>query len=186
MKKENADVKKVKFVNIGQTDFFTAVKKNIDFAWIYYGWTGIEAELRGEKLNMVYLTDYSKKLDYYTPVLTTSEQMISKKPEIVKAFVRAASKGYQFAIKHPNEAADILIKAEPDLDPKLVKKSQEWLASKYQADAPRWGEQKLEVWENYASWMYENGLLDKKLDAKKLSPMNFCRNREVTKWLARW
>lgn len=167
MKKENADVNKVKIVNIGDTDFFTAVKKDIDFAWIYYGWTGVEAELRGEKLNMVYLTDYSKNLDYYTPVLTTNETMISKKPEIVKAFVNAASKGYQFAIKNPKEAADILIKAEPDLDPELVKKSQEWLASKYQDDAPRWGEQKLEVWENYASWMYENGLLEKKLDAKK-------------------
>ncbi|EIJ78416.1 ABC transporter substrate-binding protein [Bacillus methanolicus PB1] len=167
MKKENADVEKVKIVNIGDTDFFTAVKKDIDFAWIYYGWTGIEAELRGEKLNMVYLTDYSKKLDYYTPVLTTNETIISKKPEIVKAFVSAASKGYQFAIKNPKKAADILIKAEPDLDPELVKKSQEWLASKYQDDAPRWGEQKLEVWENYASWMYENGLLEKKLDAKK-------------------
>ncbi|MDE3839142.1 ABC transporter substrate-binding protein [Bacillus methanolicus] len=167
MKKENADVNKVKIVNIGDTDFFTAVKKDIDFAWIYYGWTGVEAELRGEKLNMIYLTDYSKNLDYYTPVLTTNETMISKKPEIVKAFVNAASKGYQFAIKNPKEAADILIKAEPDLDPELVKKSQEWLASKYQDDAPRWGEQKLEVWENYASWMYENGLLEKKLDAKK-------------------
>jgi ABC-type nitrate/sulfonate/bicarbonate transport system substrate-binding protein len=167
MKKENADVEKVKIVNIGDTDFFTAVKKDIDFAWIYYGWTGVEAELRGEKLNMVYLTDYSKNLDYYTPVLTTNETMISKKPEIVKAFVSAASKGYQFAIENPEEAADILIKAVPDLDPELVKKSQEWLASKYQDDAPRWGEQKLEVWENYATWMYENGLLEKELDAKK-------------------
>jgi ABC-type nitrate/sulfonate/bicarbonate transport system substrate-binding protein len=167
MKTENADVEKVKIINIGDTDFFTAVKKDIDFAWIYYGWTGVEAELRGEKINMVYLTDYSEKLDYYTPVLTTNEKMISENPETVKAFVKAAAKGYEFAIENPGDAADILLKAAPDLDPELVKKSQEWLAPKYQDDAPRWGEQKLEVWENYASWMYENGLLEKELDAKK-------------------
>lgn len=166
MKLENADVNKVKIVNMGETDFFTAVKRDIDFAWIYYAWTGVEAELRGEKLNMVYLTDYSKKLDYYTPVLATNEKMIKNDPDTVKAFVKAASEGYQFAIKHPSESADVLIKAVPDLDKKLVKKSQEWLSPKYQDDAPRWGEQKLSIWENYADWMYDNKLLDKKLDAK--------------------
>ncbi|CEG26202.1 ABC transporter substrate-binding protein [Bacillus sp. B-jedd] len=167
MKQENADVEKVKIVNMGDTDFFTAVKRDIDFAWIFYAWTGIEAELRNEPLNMVYLTDYTQKLDYYTPVIATNEKMIEKDPETVKEFVAAVSEGYQFAIKNPSESADILLKAVPDLDPKLVKKSQEWLSPKYQDDAPRWGEQKLEVWKNYSEWMYEHGLLEKELDAEK-------------------
>ena len=167
MKKEHADVEKTKIINMGETDFFTAVKRDIDFAWIYYGWTGVEAELRGEKINMVYLTDYSNKLDYYTPVLTTNEKMIEKDPETIKHFLAAASKGYTYAIDHPDDAADLLIKAVPDLDPKLVKASQKWLSPKYQDDAARWGEQKQEIWENYASWMYDNHLLDKKLESKK-------------------
>ncbi|MBO8177711.1 MAG: ABC transporter substrate-binding protein [Bacillus sp. (in: Bacteria)] len=167
MEEENADVSKVNFVNIGDSDFFTAVKRDIDFAWIYYGWTGIEAELRNEPINMVYLTDYSEKLDYYTPVLATSEQMIKEQPDVVKAFVKAVSKGYQFAIEHPEEAADILLAEVPDLDEQLVKKSQQWLADKYQDDAPRWGEQKAEVWKNYSDWMYEHGLLEKELDVDK-------------------
>lgn len=167
MKQENADVEKVDFVNMGDTDFFTAVKRDVDFAWIYYGWTGIEAELRGEDLNMMYVKDYSEKLDYYTPVLTTNEKMIEKDPETVKSFLSASSKGYQFAIDNPEEAGGILLDAAPDLDKELVMKSQEWLAPKYKDDADRWGEQKLEVWENYASWMYDNDLLDKELDSKK-------------------
>jgi ABC-type nitrate/sulfonate/bicarbonate transport system substrate-binding protein len=167
MKQEKADVEKVNIVNMGDSDFFTAVERDIDFAWIYYGWTGVEAELRGEEINMVYLTDYSEKLDYYTPVLTTSENMIQNDPDTVKGFVKAASKGYEFAIDNPSEAADVLIKAAPELDEELVKKSQEWLATKYQDDAARWGEQRLEVWENYASWMFENGLLESELDAEK-------------------
>ncbi|MBG9544750.1 ABC transporter substrate-binding protein [Cytobacillus firmus] len=173
MKKENADADKVSIVNMGDADFFTAVKRDIDFAWIYYGWTGVEAELRGEKINMVYLTDYSEKLDYYTPVLATSEKMIEDEPETVKAFVNAAAKGYEFAIGQPEEAADILLKNAPDLDSELVKKSQEWLSPRYQDDAARWGEQKLEVWENYADWMHENGLLDKELDAGKAFTNDF-------------
>ncbi|RHW31162.1 ABC transporter substrate-binding protein [Lysinibacillus yapensis] len=160
MNTENADVEKLDIVNAGNADFFTMANQGIDFAWIYYGWTGIEASLRGEEINMVYLTDYSEKLDYYTPVLATNEKMISEHPETVKAFVAAASKGYQFAIEHPEDAAKILSKAAPELDAELVLESQKWLADKYQDDAPRWGEQKLEVWKNYADWMSENGVLE--------------------------
>ncbi|PLS14612.1 ABC transporter substrate-binding protein [Bacillus sp. M6-12] len=173
MKQQGADVNKVSIVNIGDADFFTAVKRDIDFAWIYYGWTGVEAELRGEKINMVNLTDYSEKLDYYTPVITTNEKMIKDHSDTIKSFIKAVSKGYQFAIDNPTDAAEILSKAVPDLDAELVKKSQEWLSAKYQDDAPRWGEQKAEVWENYAAWMYDNGLLEKQLDAKKAFTNDF-------------
>ncbi len=167
MKQEGADVKKVNFVNMGDTDFFTAVKRDIDFAWIFYGWTGIEAELRGEELDMMYVKDYSDKLDYYTPVLTTNESHIKDDPDTVKAFLKAATEGYEYSIEHPDEAGKILLKEAPDLDEELVMKSQEWLAPKYKDDAERWGEQKAEVWKNYADWMFDNGLLEKKLDSQK-------------------
>ncbi|NBJ69666.1 MULTISPECIES: ABC transporter substrate-binding protein [Clostridia] len=167
MKQDGADVEKVDIVNMGDTDFFTAVERDIDFAWIYYGWTGVEAELRNEEVNMVYLTDYSEKLDYYTPVLATNETMIKEEPETIKKFLAAVSKGYKLAIDNPKEAADILMKAVPDLDEELVKASQKWLADKYQDDADRWGEQKQEVWENYSTWMFDNDLLDKPLDSEK-------------------
>ncbi|ALX50601.1 ABC transporter substrate-binding protein [Lentibacillus amyloliquefaciens] len=167
MQQKDADVEKVDIVNMGDTDFFTAVQRDIDFAWIYYAWTGVQAEMRGQELNMMYLTDYSEKLDYYTPVITTNETMIADNPETVRKFMAAVSKGYEFAADNPGKAADILIEAVPDLDPELVKKSQEWLSPKYQDDADKWGVQKKEVWENYAEWMYENDLLDERLEAEK-------------------
>jgi ABC-type nitrate/sulfonate/bicarbonate transport system substrate-binding protein len=177
MKQENADVEKVKIINMGDSDFFTAVNRDIDFAWIYYGWTGVEAEIRNEPINMVYLTDYSEKLDYYTPVVTTNEKMIKDDPGTVKAFIAALTEGYEFAIEHPADSADILIKAVPDLDEELVKRSQEWLSPKYQDDAERWGEQKLEVWENYSEWMFDNGLLEKELKAEKAFTNEFLPKR---------
>ncbi|GAM16625.1 ABC transporter substrate-binding protein [Mesobacillus selenatarsenatis] len=177
MKQENADVEKVKVINMGDADFFTAVNRDIDFAWIYYGWTGVEAEIRNEPINMVYLTDYTKKLDYYTPVITTNEKMIKEDSETVKAFMAALTKGYEFAIEQPADSADILIKAVPDLDGELVKKSQEWLSPRYQNDAERWGEQKLEVWQNYSEWMFDNGLLEKELEAEKAFTNEFLPKR---------
>ncbi|SDT44295.1 ABC-type nitrate/sulfonate/bicarbonate transport system, substrate-binding protein [Paenibacillaceae bacterium GAS479] len=173
MQEQKGDVDKVKIVSMGNSDFFTAVKRDIDFAWIYYGWTGVEAELRGDKLNMVYLTDYSDKLDYYTPLLQTSEKLIQEQPELVKAFVAGAAEGYRYAIDNPEEAAEVLIKAVPDLNPELVRASQKWLSPKYQDDAARWGEQKAEVWNNYADWMFEHKLMESKPDLSKAFTNDF-------------
>lgn len=178
MKLEGADVEKVSIVNIGDSDFFTAVQRDVDFTWIYYGWTGVEAELRGEEINMIYPTDYTEKLDYYTPLIATNEKMIADDPETVQAFVKAAAKGYEFAIENPSDAADILLKAAPDLDEELVKASQEWLSPRYQDDAAQWGEQKLSVWENYAEWMYDNKLLDQPLEAEKAFTNDFLPTKE--------
>ena len=173
MEQENGDVEQVEILSIGNTDFFTAVQRDVDFAWIYYGWTGIEAELRGEQLNMQYLTDYSEKLDYYTPILISNEVMIEDDPETVAAFTKAVSQGYQFAIEQPEQAADILIEAVPDLDAELVKASQQWLSPKYQEDASRWGEQKPAIWQDYATWMFDNGLLEKELEVDQAHTNKF-------------
>jgi len=165
MQQENADVGKVEFIN-STTDFFTGTAQDIDFAWIFYAWTGIEAELRDVEIDMLYVKDYSEALDYYTPVLATNEKMIAEQPELVRAFMAATSEGYQYAIEHPEEAAELLIEAEPDLNAELVRASQTWLSPRYQDDAPRWGEQKATVWSDYMEWMFEQGVLEGRIDTE--------------------
>ena len=85
-------------VNIGSTDFFAAVKRDVDFAWIYWGWAGIEAELRGMKLNFVKLAVEDPALDYYTPVLIANEDTLNERSELVRKFLKATSRGYEFAL----------------------------------------------------------------------------------------
>lgn len=167
MDKYGADFNQVKMVNIGSADFFTSMHKGIDFAWIYWGWTGIEAEQQDMNLNFIQLRDENDALDFYTPVIIASEKKLQDDPELTQKFIRACSKGYQFAIENPEEAGKILLKAVPDLDQNLVIASQKYLASEYQADAPRWGEMKQEVWKKYADFMYENELIKKNIDPEK-------------------
>ncbi len=102
--------------------------------------------------------------------------MIAENPDTVKAFVAAAAKGYKYAINQPKEAADILLEAAPDLDKELVRKSQEWLADKYQDDAAQWGEQKLAVWRNYADWMTSNNVLEGEFNPAKAFTNDFFTN----------
>jgi ABC-type nitrate/sulfonate/bicarbonate transport system substrate-binding protein len=167
MESAGGDFSKLQIVNIGDTDPLALIaEKQIDMAWIFYGWEGIEAQQQGIKLNVVMMKDYFDTIpDYYTPVVITNENTITNKPEVVKAFLKALSRGYDFAIQNPDEAADILLNAVPELDTKLVKASQEWLSPYYQAEAPRWGEQKISVWQNYSDWMAKYGILSTPISA---------------------
>ncbi|MFF5078460.1 ABC transporter substrate-binding protein [Actinoplanes sp. NPDC000266] len=173
VKADGGDPSKVKVVNVGEADFFAATKKGIDLEWIFYGWTGIEAELRNEPVNIQYVKDYSPVLDFYTPILITSEKQISSNPDVVKSFLAATSQGYGYAADNPADAAAILLKAAPDLDKDLVTKSQEWLSPKYKDDAARWGEQKPAVWTDFAQWLYDQKVLTKQVDATKAFTNDF-------------
>ncbi|WP_304194493.1 ABC transporter substrate-binding protein [Peptostreptococcus stomatis] len=164
MEKQGADFNKLKRVDIGKDDYFTATKKNIDFAWVFDAWTGVEARLKNVKLDYIPIKDIDPALDYYTPILITNNKTIKENPELVKKFMAATSKGYEEAIKDPSGAADILSKAVPELDKGLVKASQEYLAKLYKDDAQKWGQMKAEVWKNYAKFMQDNGLIKKALN----------------------
>ncbi|MGE5449780.1 MAG: ABC transporter substrate-binding protein [Methanomassiliicoccales archaeon] len=153
----------ISMVNIGTTDFFAAVRRDIDFSWIYWGWTGIEAEQRGMKLDYIPLKDLDPVLDYYTPVLVANEKWLQDNPETARHFLAATSQGYNFSRRQPEAAADILLQAAPELNPELVKASQRYLGPLYQAEAPRWGEMRAVVWERYADWLYKNGVLKEPL-----------------------
>lgn len=164
---DGGDVETVEFVNVGASDPLTAIQRDMDVAWIYEGWEGVEAELRGLPVNVVRFTDWLDCLpDYYTPVLVTNEDTIAQRPDLVRRFLAATARGYRYAIEHPDEAAELLIAAAPEADPELVRRSQEWLSPRYQADAAQWGEQKLEVWQAYAGWLAERGLLPEAIDAE--------------------
>jgi ABC-type nitrate/sulfonate/bicarbonate transport system substrate-binding protein len=167
MEQNGANIDEVEFITTGDSDFFVAVKRDVDFSLVFQGWTGIEAELRDEPMNMVYLADFSDKLDFYTPILATSEELIENDPETVRAFVHAAVKGYEYAIENPADAAAILLDHEPDLDPDLVNRSQEWISQHYQADAERFGIQEQARWQNFAEFMLENEIIDEPLDIEK-------------------
>lgn len=167
MEKEGADFSKLEMVNIGASDFFTSVEKDVDFSWIYYGWDGVRAELMKFPMDFIKLQDLDPALDFYTPVIIAHEDLLNKNPELARKFLRATAKGYQYAIKNPEDAAKDLLKNVPELDEEMVIASQKYLAKEYQADAPRWGEMKEEIWETYGKWMSDRNLLEGPFDAKK-------------------
>src|SRR3989338_1249198 len=166
MSEAGADYSKLKNITIGTTDFFTTIGRDSDFQWTFYGWDGIEAKRRGTELNLIYLKDLDPVLDYYTPVIVANESSVKNRRELVGKFTKAVSRGYEFAIDNPEEAADILMKNSPELKEELVKESQKWLSLQYRAEKPKWGWQEETVWQRYADWLFDHGLLKKKIEGK--------------------
>jgi len=160
-----ADFSKLELVNIGASDFFTSVERDVDFAWIFYGWDGIKAELTGFDLDFMLLQDVDPMLDFYTPVIIASQDTIDNDPGLVADFLEATQKGYEYAIDNPQEAAEILLEESSELDSELVAASQEYLAGNYISYAEGWGYMKESIWEDFGNWMYDSGLLAGRFDA---------------------
>ena len=164
MEIDNADFNKTEIVTIGAIDFFAAVQEYVDYTWIYYGWDGVAAELKDFAINFILLQEYAPELDFYTPVIIAREQFLAQNPELIRKFLRATEKGYQYSIKNPETAVQDLLKHAPEIDSEIAIASQKYLAEQYIADAPYWGVMERARWENYAQWLYEQGLIEKMLD----------------------
>jgi ABC-type nitrate/sulfonate/bicarbonate transport system substrate-binding protein len=169
MQADGGDINKVEFVEIGDSDFLTlAAKGQVDFAWVFAGWEVIDGKLRGLDLNFIPLTAWKQVVpDYYTPIFITNETMTQQSGDAVKKFLAATSKGYNDAIADPKTTGDILANATPETNKDLIQQSQAYLATQYKADAPRWGDQKPEVWQAFGAFMTEQKLLAKPFDPSK-------------------
>ncbi len=167
-----ADYSTLKVIS-GVYDFFTTIGKDADFEWIYHGWDGVQAKRRGIELNYIPIRDLDPIFDFYTPVLISGEQLINSEPELVKSFVKAVSRGYDYCIAEPQKAAAILAKADPNLDPEHVRLSMEYLSGEYRSDAPKWGFQKTEVWQRFADWMQARRIITEPVKAEDLFTNEF-------------
>src|SRR5699024_1753635 len=111
-----------------------------------------------------YLRDISDAWDFFTPNIATIDQWIELDPELVEKHIRAAAKGNDLAIDEQEKAGDLLIESVRDLDEELVKRSQEWLATKYQDDAEVFGIQETERWEKVRDFMIDHALIKADFD----------------------
>ena len=149
------------------TDEVSALQSgSVDAIWIFYGWAGIACEVAGLDTDYFEFADIDPVFDYYTPVIIGNNTWLDENPETAKAFVKALSEGYTYAVQNPKEAADILMDAAPELksNSNLVYASQEYLAAEYIADAAQWGEFDANRWEAFFGWLNENNLLEEEID----------------------
>ena len=164
MERDGGDYSKLELIPSTVTDEVSALKTNsVDSIWIFYGWAGVKTELEGLATDYFAFADIDPVFDYYTPVIVAGNEFLEEHPETAKAFLSALSKGYEYAMENPEEAADMLCKAAPELDRELVVASQKYLADQYQADAAQWGVFDADRWNGFYNWLNEHKLVEENI-----------------------
>ncbi len=72
------------------------------------------AKMAGVTIDWIEYRKYG--LDIYGSGLVTSEKIIRERPDLVRRFVQATYRGYEYANKNPEEAGDAILKHFPTLD----------------------------------------------------------------------
>lgn len=163
-----------KNANLDVDSMQALASKKIDFFWAFQGWEVIQA--MEQKIPYVYFPSIAYGIpDYYTPVLVTSPQEIKQKPQLLKKFMAATLEGYEYAIAHPKEAADLLIANTPAgtfPDKTFIYKSQAFLSDNYVDPGREWGLQDAKDWHDYPQFLINAGaVLDK--NSKPVKTLNF-------------
>jgi len=164
----------VKNVNLDVGAMQALTSKKIDFFWVFEGWEVIQAKQQG--LKVVYFPSSKYGIpDYYTPVLVASPVEIKQRPELLKKFMRATAKGYQYAISNPKDAAALLIATTPKgtfPDTKFISTSQNFLSAHYVDKGRQWGLQDAKSWHDYPQFMLDAGAVVDN-NGKPLHSLNF-------------
>ena len=161
VEEDGGDFSKVEMIPSTVTDEVSALEsKSVDAIWIFYAWAGIKFELSGIETDYFAFKDINPVFDYYTPVVIANNDFLEEEPETAKKFLTALRDGYEYAIENPEEAADILCEAAPELDKDLVLASQEYLKDQYKAEVAQWGYIDPERWNAFYQWLNENGLTE--------------------------
>lgn len=159
MKDDGGDFSKVNLIPSTVTDEVSALKsKSVDAIWIFYGWAGVNAELSKLKTDYFAFKDINEVFDYYTPVVLGNTDWMKDNPDTAKAFLSALKDGYEYSIQNTDDAVNILCKAAPELDKKLVKASQEYMNKEYKAEVEKWGYIDPKRWNAFYNWINENKL----------------------------
>lgn len=170
MEKDGGDFSKVELIPNVITNEAEALRNgDTDAVWIYYAWTGINAELSGLDFEYFDFGELDEVFDFYTPVIIANNDFLKEDPETAKAFLAATAKGYEYAIENPEEAAEILIAGDTTGSligsEDLVAASQKWINEQYIADAESWGVIDAQRWDNFYKWLSDEGLVEKAIPA---------------------
>ncbi|MFT8704613.1 MAG: ABC transporter substrate-binding protein [Bifidobacterium sp.] len=118
----------------GTNTFDTLTSGKGDFGGFYATWENVESELNGPALNCFVASDWGVPGNPDQLGFAVKRSWLAKQgnAQALQRFLDATMKGYDYALAHPDKAADMLVSGakEANLDSKLAHRSMEEIASK--------------------------------------------------------
>jgi ABC-type nitrate/sulfonate/bicarbonate transport system substrate-binding protein len=112
LKAAGVDPAKVTEVKVKAEDLQALYDHKVD-AWLGYAQDEpIQAEVAGHEITDIFPADYG--VGGYEGLVLVNESTIKNDPDLVRRFVQASQQGWRYAVEHPDEAAQILLKWAPE------------------------------------------------------------------------
>jgi NitT/TauT family transport system substrate-binding protein len=99
---------------------FVEGKTDLAECWRASNRSVIKKQAKTADLDVAWIEYSDYKLNAYGSGFAAREELIEKKPEALRNFLRAAYRGYEYARANPEKAADIMVKMFPTLDRAVV------------------------------------------------------------------
>ncbi len=158
-------------ITLNTAAYEAVYSKKADFTIPATTWEGVQAKLLGKPLRYFQFSDYGFPIQY-SSLIESSGAYLKSNGGTARRFLSATQRGYEYANSHPLQAAEILLKANPQTlkDPQLVRESAKLLAAGryYQGASDAIGPVDESVWNNYGNFLYDSKLLTGK-DGKPLT-----------------
>lgn len=150
----------------------------VDIATGYVTNEPIQAEEAGKPVNIIMPYDYGVKM--YADILFTSEDTITKNPELVRSFVKTTLKGWEYAIKNIDESANTTLLYKDPNNKALNYKHQKTLLERSipfirPTSGSKVGEMNFTNWKKTYQLLKEYGVLQAEHDVSEVFTTEFIR-----------
>ncbi len=134
-----------------------------DFTLSYMTWEAIQGALAGKPFKPGFALSQLGLPDNYSTLIISSSRYLTAHPDVARRFLAATQRGYEYAAAHPQQAAKLLIAADPSglgSQTTLVDQSAAVLAHGYYLDpAGVAGPETTAEWAGYGNLLFDAGAL---------------------------
>ncbi len=170
--KDGGDPSKVEVLDIGFELLTGMITKQVDAT--IGGLINHEVPVmieKGYEVNYFFPSEYGVP-DYYENLLVANEELIEERKDVYIKFLKACKKGAEDVKNNPEESLDILLSKQAadqfPLSRSVEKLSTEILSSfMFIGDTPFLYQEK-EVWEKNIDWLYDQKIINKKINAEEM------------------
>ncbi|MFN2615639.1 MAG: ABC transporter substrate-binding protein [Thermoleophilaceae bacterium] len=159
--------KRTRVRNVGFNLVPALIAKRVDaILGGYWNYEGVDLQLRRRRPRIIRI-ERAGVPTYNELVLVANEDALERDGGRIRAFVAALSRGARALRRDPKRAIQGLLKANPDLDPRLQRASVKVTLPVFQPAAGKpFGWQDPGQWNRFTAWMNDNHLLNRTPDSK--------------------
>ncbi len=170
MKSQNLDANSLKITDVGFELLTSMITNQVDFTignMINHEVPVIKE--KGIEINY-FLIDNFGIPQAYELVLVANDELLNQNKETYTKVLKAMQKGFEDVKNNPSESLNLLLSKQAidqfPLSETVEKESLEILLPIMETSQNKFLTQTKKIWENNVNWLYENGIIQKKLPAE--------------------